>query len=89
MSAYEEELSCCMGGEIDPIMEIRGIAGTLLLMRIATSLSMVSIVTPTPRVDLYLLFDLLEEAVITIDLMMAPKALHLARRGENTLSAAL
>ena len=45
--------------------------------------------TPTHYELIYTLFDLAKEAVITIDLPMAPKALKFARRGEHLFSRPL
>jgi len=90
MSAYEEELSRHGERDIDPIMEIvEALPQSPLMENSHVFIDGFHWFTPTHYELIYTLFDLAKEAVITIDLPMAPKALNLARRGEHLFSRPL
>ncbi|MDU1276815.1 MAG: ATP-dependent nuclease subunit B, partial [Veillonella sp.] len=90
MAAYEEEISRHGERDIDPIMEIvEALPQSPLMENSHVFIDGFHWFTPTHYELIYTLFDLAKEAVITIDLPMAPKALNLARRGEHLFSRPL
>ena len=73
--------------DIDPIMEIvEALPQSPLMENSHVFIDGFHWFTPTHYELIYTLFDLAKEAVITIDLPMAPKALKFARRGEHLFS---
>ena len=75
--------------DIDPIMEIvEALPQSPLMENSHVFIDGFHWFTPTHYELIYTLFDLAKEAVITIDLPMAPKALNLLARG-NISSAVL
>ena len=76
--------------DIDPIMEIvEALPQSPLMENSHVFIDGFHWFTPTHYELIYTLFDLAKEAVITIDLPMAPQALHIARRGEHLFSRPL
>ena len=76
MAAYEEEISRHGERDIDPIMEIvEALPQSPLMENSHVFIDGFHWFTPTHYELIYTLFDLAKEAVITIDLPMAPEGI--------------